>query len=122
MCGRCGASYDAATTPDLDGADASVPCPACGETDLKPLDPHASPFPHQPNPELLHLQHLTPMPPLPPGAMVGMGPYMPVPRPSSVPAQWAPDPAERNQWRWWNGSVWTDHVANEGVTTTDPLP
>ncbi len=90
--------------------------------DETPLDPHAAPYPRQPNPELLHLQHLTPQPPLPPGAMVGMGPYMPVPKPSSPPARWAEDPTGQNQWRWWGGSAWTEWVANDGVTTSDPLP
>jgi hypothetical protein len=100
------------------GSDA---CPSCGSNDIRTFDPYAHPMHGQPNPELLHLQHLTPRPPLAPGAMVGMGPYMPLPRPSSPPARWAEDPTGRNQYRWWTGSRWSDTVANDGVTATDPL-
>ncbi len=54
--------------------------------------------------------------------MVAMGPYMPLPAEASSPARWAEDPTGKNQWRWWSGSAWTDQVANNGVTTTDPMP
>lgn len=33
---------------------------------------------------------------------------------------WYPDPHGRHQHRWWDGFAWTDHVANDGVTATDP--
>ena len=122
VCGGCGTSVDAAEPDVLEGVEAPVRCPDCNSTDLAPFDPHAPPFPGQPNPELLHLQHLTPRPPLAPGAMIAMGPYMPLPGPSSPPARWADDPTGNNQWRWWSGSHWTDQVANDGVTSTDPLP
>lgn len=36
------------------------------------------------------------------------------------PAQWASDPFGRHQHRFWNGSTWTDQVANNGVSATDP--
>ena len=35
-------------------------------------------------------------------------------------AQWASDPFGRHQHRFWNGSAWTDQVANNGVSATDP--
>lgn len=37
------------------------------------------------------------------------------------PAAWHPDPTGRHQFRYWDGSTWTEHVANNGVTSTDPL-
>jgi uncharacterized protein YxjI len=36
-------------------------------------------------------------------------------------ADWYPDPTGRHQYRYWNGTVWTDDVANNGVTAKDPL-
>jgi len=37
------------------------------------------------------------------------------------PAAWHPDPTGRHQFRYWDGAAWTEHVANDGVTGTDPL-
>lgn len=37
------------------------------------------------------------------------------------PAAWHPDPTGRHQFRYWDGSTWTEHVANNGMTATDPL-
>jgi hypothetical protein len=53
-------------------------------------------------------------PALPPPA--GPAPAAPPPPP---PGQWAPDPFGRHQQRWWDGCGWTDHVADDGVTSTD---
>lgn len=36
-------------------------------------------------------------------------------------AGWFPDPAGRHQYRYWNGTAWTDNVADNGVPGTDPL-
>lgn len=36
-------------------------------------------------------------------------------------ASWQTDPTGRHQVRWWDGQNWTDHVADNGVTATDPL-
>ena len=102
--------------------DGPVQCPNCGSTEVSTFDPHAAPYPHQPNPEMLHLQYLARGRPRPLARMVGIGPYMPLPRQGASSARWAEDPAGRNQWRWWAGTVWTDFVANDGVTSTDPLP
>ncbi len=40
---------------------------------------------------------------------------------SANPANWYPDPGGRHEYRYWDGSAWTDHVSNQGVTATDPL-
>jgi hypothetical protein len=34
---------------------------------------------------------------------------------------WHPDPGGRHEHRYWDGSRWTDDVADAGVTTRDPL-
>lgn len=34
---------------------------------------------------------------------------------------WYADPTGRHQYRYWDGSVWTDHVADSGQASTDPL-
>jgi hypothetical protein len=34
---------------------------------------------------------------------------------------WNPDPAGRHEYRYWDGSAWTDDVSDNGVTSTDPL-
>lgn len=38
------------------------------------------------------------------------------------PPAWHPDPTGRHQYRYWDGSRWTDHVSDQGVTSTDPVP
>jgi len=40
---------------------------------------------------------------------------------STTPANWYPDPTSRHQHRYWDGSKWTDHVSDNGVTATDPV-
>lgn len=35
-------------------------------------------------------------------------------------AEWRTDPTGRHQLRWWDGNDWTDHVADNGATSTDP--
>jgi hypothetical protein len=39
---------------------------------------------------------------------------------SAVPG-WHPDPSGRNEYRYWNGAAWTEHVSTGGVTGFDPL-
>jgi len=34
---------------------------------------------------------------------------------------WNPDPSGRHEYRYWDGSNWTDDVSDNGVTATDPL-
>src|SRR5919202_1517493 len=40
---------------------------------------------------------------------------------SEHPAGWHPDPVGRHEHRYWDGSQWTDHVADQGQMSTDPL-
>ena len=40
---------------------------------------------------------------------------------STTPAAWHPDPTGRHQHRYWNGTGWTDHVSDNGITGTDPV-
>lgn len=37
------------------------------------------------------------------------------------PGAWWPDPYQRHQSRYWDGTRWTDHVADRGVTSTDSI-
>jgi hypothetical protein len=36
-------------------------------------------------------------------------------------AAWQADPTGRHQYRYWDGTRWTDHVADDGVTAVDPV-
>ena len=36
------------------------------------------------------------------------------------PARWAPDPLGRHQYRYWDGTGWTEHVSDDGRVGTDP--
>ncbi len=40
---------------------------------------------------------------------------------AQAPQGWHPDPLGRFELRWWDGSTWTDHVAQGGQTSQDPL-
>lgn len=35
---------------------------------------------------------------------------------------WYPDPAGRHEYRWFDGTRWTDHVSSHGKQSLDPLP
>lgn len=37
------------------------------------------------------------------------------------PANWYPDPTARHELRYYDGQAWTDHVSDNGQTSTDPL-
>lgn len=74
-----------------------------------------------PYPGWLDERMLTPAAPLPPGAGIRVMPGPLLPPSSSHPPAWAPDPSGRHQWRWWGGAAWTDHVADDGVASEDPL-
>ena len=37
----------------------------------------------------------------------------------AVEPHWAPDPTRRHQFRYWNGTAWTEHVGDHGVQSTD---
>ena len=40
---------------------------------------------------------------------------------STNPANWHPDPTGRHELRYWDGSAWTEHVSDHGITGTDPV-
>lgn len=40
---------------------------------------------------------------------------------SDHPANWYPDPGQKHELRYYDGSKWTDHVSDHGVTSVDPL-
>ena len=40
---------------------------------------------------------------------------------SGHPAGWYPDPTQRHEHRYYDGTEWTDHVSDQGVASTDPL-
>ncbi len=40
---------------------------------------------------------------------------------SDTPANWYPDPTNRHELRYFDGSAWTNHVSDRGVTGTDPI-
>jgi putative membrane protein len=57
------------------------------------------------------------------GVVAGSG-LPPVPPPAMAPvpgAGWFADPARRHDVRYWNGTAWTESVADGGVTAVDPL-
>jgi hypothetical protein len=37
------------------------------------------------------------------------------------PAAWHPDPTSAHEYRWWDGTRWTEHVADGGQASIDPL-
>jgi hypothetical protein len=41
--------------------------------------------------------------------------------PSMAPPSWHPDPRGRHELRYWDGTEWTDHVADAGTQGTDPV-
>jgi len=41
--------------------------------------------------------------------------------PGRSAAAWYADPSGRHQYRYWDGTRWTPHVANNGETSVDPL-
>jgi hypothetical protein len=50
---------------------------------------------------------------------------VPEPPPAAPKAQWwagwLPDPRGRHEFRFWDGNLWTDHVADNGLAGHDPL-
>lgn len=53
----------------------------------------------------------------PPGARVAPG----APAPPLPPRAWLADPRRRHELRYWDGTVWTEHVSDGGKISTDPL-
>ncbi|MEY4605687.1 MAG: hypothetical protein RLY45_447 [Actinomycetota bacterium] len=54
------------------------------------------------------------------GVMSDSTPPSPPAAPGS-PADWYPDPTGRHEYRYFDGTAWTDHVSKGGVQSTDPL-
>lgn len=40
---------------------------------------------------------------------------------TATPAGWHPDPTERHEMRYWDGTDWTAHVSNAGVPAVDSI-
>lgn len=40
---------------------------------------------------------------------------------ATAPAGWLADPTGRHELRYWDASVWTQHVSDNGVASVDPL-
>ncbi len=40
---------------------------------------------------------------------------------TAPPAGWYPDPAQRHEYRYWDGAAWTPQVADRGQASVDPL-
>jgi TM2 domain-containing membrane protein YozV len=40
---------------------------------------------------------------------------------TDTPASWQPDPTGRHQYRYWDGSNWTENVSDDGVVATDSI-
>jgi TM2 domain-containing membrane protein YozV len=40
---------------------------------------------------------------------------------SDNPAGWKPDPRGRHEYRYWDGTQWTDHVSDQGEVSQDPV-
>ena len=41
---------------------------------------------------------------------------------TGIPAGWLVDPSGKHQQRYWSGTAWTEHVADDGVPGLDPPP
>ncbi len=56
---------------------------------------------------------------VPGGSVPGSSVPAPVTASATAPG-WFADPARRHQWRYWNGTAWTEHVSDVGVAGSDP--
>jgi hypothetical protein len=57
-------------------------------------------------------------------AAISASPRAPTASPAAPPnmqAGWYPDPAGRHQYRYWDGGLWSDDVADNGITARDPV-
>ena len=54
------------------------------------------------------------------GATGGSGAAGPEPA-TGQPANWLADPTGRHEFRYWDGSSWTDHVSDAGQVSSDPV-
>jgi uncharacterized membrane protein YhaH (DUF805 family) len=57
-----------------------------------------------------------------PDPKTGDAGYVPSPAvTATAPAGWLADPTGRHELRYWDASVWTQHVSDNGVVSVDPL-
>ena len=61
------------------------------------------------------------MPLAPPPPAAPAPPVAPPVAPTN-PAGWFPDPSGGHEHRYWDGTRWTEHVADAGVSAVDPPP
>lgn len=65
---------------------------------------------------------VAPVEPAPAAAPAALSAAPVAPAPAAPAAAWYPDPAARHQARLWDGTRWTERVADNGVEGIDPLP
>lgn len=41
--------------------------------------------------------------------------------PATAPPGWHPDPSAKFEYRYWDGSAWTEHVSSQGIADVDPV-
>lgn len=113
MSGPSGPTPPAAPVPPTPVA---PPTPAAAPWQPAPVPPSA-PWQAEPQPA-------QPPQPAPQPAFQGAPPQptSAMPPPGLPPAGWHPDPSRRHWWRWWDGQDWTEHVADGGPPSIDPLP
>lgn len=85
--------------------------------------PAASPWATSPSmpPSLADLPPPSPAPTTAPTPTVAPPVSPPAYRPDLPPPGWHPDPSRAHWWRWWDGQDWTEHVADGGPPSIDPL-
>ncbi len=59
--------------------------------------------------------------PGPAGGAVAPAQAPPPPTPPRTPRSWLPDPSGRHELRYWDGTRFTEHVADGGKISTDPM-
>jgi hypothetical protein len=57
---------------------------------------------------------------VPVGTGTGELPPPPAPTMDGRPAEWAADPTDRHEYRYWDGAAWTEHVSDAGTVGSDP--
>jgi len=85
------------------------------QEELAHLDPPATPAAATPAQPASAQQAPEPVP----SPAAATPPDKPPPPPKGM---WASDPSGGHQYRWWNGTAWTDYVADNGQESQDPLP
>ncbi len=93
----------------------------------QPQPPPARPaYPGSVTTVLSTLPPIPPPAPIPQAAPVPHAAAAPAPQasqaaPAAAPGAWHPDPTGRHQQRYWDGARWSEHVSDDGHTSTDPV-